>query len=94
MNDGGWPITLPMTPIETEILTSLNELDAMVRSIATADPKPDLLLMFSRLDQLTAKLPPTSDASLMHYMHKKSYEKARLWLQGREAENQRGSCRQ
>ncbi len=81
-----------MTSIETEILSSLNELDTLVRNLATANPKPDLLPVFSRLDQLTRQLPPTSDPSLLHYMHKKSYEKARLWLEGRDADNQRGSC--
>ncbi len=81
-----------MTSIEIEILSSLNELDTLVRSLATANPKPDLLPLFSRLDHLTRQLPPNSDPSLLHYMHKKSYEKARLWLEGRDAENQRGSC--
>jgi len=28
----------------------------------------------------------------LHYLHKKSYEKARLWLEGREAENKAGNC--
>jgi len=30
---------------------------------------------------------------LLHYLQKKSYEKARLYLQGRDAENQLGNCR-
>jgi hypothetical protein len=28
----------------------------------------------------------------LHYLRKKSYEKARLWLEGRDAENARGNC--
>jgi hypothetical protein len=30
---------------------------------------------------------------LLHYLHKKSYEKARLFLLDRDVENQIGSCR-
>jgi hypothetical protein len=48
--------------------------------------------IFARLDALTAQLPKGSDPNLLHYLHKKSYEKARLLLQGRDAENARGSC--
>jgi hypothetical protein len=29
---------------------------------------------------------------LLHYLHRKSYEKARLWLEDRDAENARGGC--
>jgi len=29
---------------------------------------------------------------LLHYLHRKSYEKARLFLEGRGAENAAGSC--
>jgi len=45
------------------------------------------------LDELTRKLPPNADPGLLHYLHKKSYEKARLFLEGRDAENQLGNCR-
>jgi hypothetical protein len=55
-------------------------------------PKPSLLPLFSRLDELTRTLPLTADPLLMHYLHKKSYQKARLFLQGRETENARGNC--
>ena len=61
--------------------------------VATAQPKPDLLPLFRRLDTLTAELPASTDPTLMHYLRKKSYEKARLFLQGRNAENQVGNCR-
>ena len=69
------------------------ELDLAVKSMATARPKLDLLPLFARLDELTVQLPRQTDPTLLHYMHKKSYEKARLFLQGRESENQRGNCR-
>jgi hypothetical protein len=82
-----------MTVTEKEILDALLEFESLVAGMATAQPKPDLLPVFQRLDGLTRQLPPTTDPSLMHYLHKKSYEKARLFLQGREAENQAGNCR-
>jgi hypothetical protein len=79
--------------LEQNILQALVELDLAVKSMATARPKPDLLAFFARLDGLTRQLPPQTDPTLLHYMHKKSYEKARLFLQGRDRENQAGNCR-
>ncbi|MBW8865450.1 MAG: hypothetical protein JF609_11135, partial [Verrucomicrobia bacterium] len=64
-----------------------------IKSMPTAQPKPNLLLLFAHLDELTGKLPRNTDPTLLHYMHKKSYEKARLFLQGRDDENQLGNCR-
>ena len=81
-----------MTETERTILQSLTELENAVRSMPTANPKPSLLSLFSRLDELTRQLPSSTDPSLLHYLHKKSFEKARLWLEGRDAENAIGNC--
>ena len=81
-----------MTEPEMTVLRALVELEEMVHSMATANPKPSLLPLFARLDDLTRRLPPETDPTLLHYLHKKSYEKARLFLQGREAENRAGNC--
>ncbi len=81
------------TALEENLLNALVELDKAVKSMPTANPKPNLLLLFSRIDELTKQLPPGTDHNLLHYLHKKSYEKARLFLEGREAENQAGNCR-
>jgi hypothetical protein len=81
-----------MTTIENDILGSLRDLDHAVKSLRTATPKPDLQALFARLEELTHSLPPQTDPSLLHYLHKKSYEKARLFLEGRDAENARGGC--
>ncbi len=32
------------------------------------------------------------ESEILHYLHKRSYEKARFWLQGRDAENAQGNC--
>ena len=79
--------------VEKELLSTLTQLAETVKALPTANPKPSLLPIFSRLDALTRELPTNSDPSLLHYLHKKSYEKARLFLQGRDAENQAGNCR-
>ncbi|HVU28422.1 MAG TPA: hypothetical protein VHG71_11885 [Verrucomicrobiae bacterium] len=80
------------TLLENDLLNLLIELDNAVKSMPTANPKPNLLPLFSHIDQLTRQLPKQTDPQLLHYLHKKSYEKARLWLQGRDAENQIGNC--
>jgi hypothetical protein len=81
-----------MSGTETEILETLLELERLIQSLPTANPKPSLLPVFSRLDELTAKLPSGTSPELLHYLHKKSYQKARLFLQGRDAENAEGNC--
>jgi len=82
-----------MTEVEQNILQALLELDAAVKSMATANPKPNLTPLFKRLDALALELPRQTDPDLRHYMNRKSYEKARLFLQGRQSENENGSCR-
>lgn len=81
------------SPIEKNILAAIVELDDAVKSMPTANPKPNLMPLFARIDELSKQLPHNADPMLLHYLHKKSYEKARLWLQGRDAENQAGNCR-
>jgi len=80
-------------PVEQQILAALTQLDATVKTMATANPKPSLLPLFEQIDELTRQLPRDTDPTLLHYLHKNSYEKARLFLQGRDAENQVGNCR-
>ena len=83
-----------MTDTERAILQTLRDLEAAAKSLRTADPKPDLRALFTRLDGLTRELPKQTAPDLLHYLHKHSYEKARLWLEGRDAENARGACRE
>ena len=53
---------------------------------------PDLLALFARLDALEAEVDASFPAQLRHYLHQKSYRKAHLFLQDRDAENLRGNC--
>ena len=82
-----------MTETERNILTALIGLDQAVQSMPAANPKPNLIPLFTRLDELTSQLPRDTDPTLMHYLQKKSYQKARLFLEGRDPENQAGNCR-
>ena len=79
--------------LEENLLAALVELDKAIKSMPGANPKPNLLPLFARIDELAKQLPRETDPALLYYLHKKSYEKARLFLQGRDAENQTGSCR-
>ena len=81
-----------MTTIENDILRALVDLETLIKEMRTANPKPNLRPIFERIDALTAELPKGTDPSLLHYLHKKSYEKARLFLEGRDAENAEGNC--
>jgi len=67
-----------MTELETNVLNALLQLEETVRS-----RRPDLAVRLQRIDELTNALPKSTDPDLLHYLHRKSYEKARLWLQGR-----------
>lgn len=82
-----------MSETERALLRALTELDEAVQTMRTANPKPDLLPLFARIDGLARELPPNADPELLHFLHRKSYEKARLLLLGRNTENARGSCR-
>jgi len=83
---------LLMNETEMSLLQELVALETSVAMMRTANSKPDLLPIFSRIDELSRQLPRETDPQLRHYLQKKSYEKARLFLQGREAENARGNC--
>ena len=81
-----------MTDVEKNIIDTLAELEEGVAVMKTADPKPNLVPLFDRLTRFSSQLPPDTHAQLIHYLGNGSYEKARLWLQGRDAENLRGLC--
>lgn len=81
-----------MIPVEHSLLQTLTELDVAVRDMATANPKPDLQPLFARIDDLARQLPPDCDPELLHFLQRKSYEKARLALLGRSGEIQAGRC--
>jgi hypothetical protein len=81
-----------MTETEQAILKSLVDLESAVQLMPAANPKPNLMPPFARIDELTRGLPSNTDPTLLHYLHRKSYQKARRFLEGRDAENQAGNC--
>ncbi|HWH71563.1 MAG TPA: hypothetical protein VNT26_19455 [Candidatus Sulfotelmatobacter sp.] len=82
-----------MSEIEKSLLGALGDLDAAVKSLPAAQPKPNLQVLFSRIDELASQLPEATDPNLRHYLRKRSYEKARLFLEGRDGETVAGNCR-
>jgi len=72
-----------MTKIEQEILETLVSLDNAAAQMRAANPKPDLRPMFARLETLAGQLPGETDRDLLHYLHRKSYQKARALLEQR-----------
>ncbi len=75
-----------MDQISTNLLQALVELENAVRTMPSQQPKPNLLPLFSRIDQLTAQLPQGTDPRLLHFLQRKSYTKARRWLEGDRSE--------
>ncbi len=80
-----------MTAVEQSILDAVRELERAVAAMSTSDPKPNLLPLFARIDELSRQLPPGTSSDLLHYLQRKSYQKVRLWLEGIDPE--KGTCR-
>ena len=81
----------PQEQTLARLAQTLNEyLDAVPRQ---KEPNPpDLLAIFARLEAFEAELDASYHPQLRHYLHQKSYRKAHLFLQDRDAENLRGNC--
>lgn len=85
-----------VTEIERAILEALTELEqAAGAARGRQEPgagRPAILPILERIDGLADRLPPSAPGDLRHYLQRKSYEKARLFLLDRDAENARGQC--
>jgi hypothetical protein len=73
------------------LTATLDEYLAAVPRQREANP-PDLMALFARLDALESEMGAEVHPQLRHYLHQKSYRKAHLFLQERDAENARGNC--
>ena len=73
-----------MDAVHAPILARLRELELV------AAQRGDVVSILRELDRLTAALPKATDPDLLHYLHKRSYEKARLFLEGVDPEA--GAC--
>jgi hypothetical protein len=72
-----------MTENERALHAALVELEAAAKPAPEGTPRPDLVGMFKRIDALAATLPPDTDREFLHFLHRKSYLKAREWLEAR-----------
>jgi len=81
---------MQMSSVENEILDTLKTLETRIQEGKATGQPMNLMPVFQSLDKLAAQLPPGSSADLRHYMAKKSYQKARLWLEGQDPEQ--GAC--
>jgi hypothetical protein len=79
-------------PVERQLLDALAELDKAVKAMPAIEGKPNFLLLFARIDELAEQLPPDADPQLRHFLQRKSYGKARLFLEGRAEEIMQGRC--
>jgi NAD-specific glutamate dehydrogenase len=81
------------TPLEQELLDALAQLENAIKAMPAIEAKPNLLLLFARIDELANQLPQTADPELRHFLQRKSYEKARLLLRRRNEEIMPDRCR-
>lgn len=81
-----------MTQLEEQLHEALVTLDRAVKNLAASRQPVDLLPLLARIDELGAQLPANTDLQLIHFIQRKSFEKATLWLEGRKAEITRGIC--
>ena len=77
-----------MESLEQALLGKLLELETAAKTLAAAKPKPDLMRLFGEIENLAGRLPQSSNPSLLHYLQRKSYQKARLLLQGENPESE------
>ncbi len=77
-----------MNSTETEILGALQELERAASNEQGPSPSP-VRQILDRLDRLTHSLPEECPAQLRHFLERKSYEKARLFLLSRRPEESR-----
>lgn len=73
---------------ESDILAALRQLEAE----STRCPPNQFRERLAEVDRLTQELPRDADPELRHFLRQRSYEKARLFLEGRSAEIARGGC--
>ena len=81
-----------MTPLEQRLLDALTELETAAAATRSGRPSTPIRPILDQIDRLGAELPPDSHPDLRHYLQRKSLEKARLFLLGRDSENAEGNC--
>lgn len=80
-----WRKTGFVTDSQQILLQALRDLRDTAARARTESPRPSLLPLLQRLDELTAALPPDTHPQLRHFLERKSYEKAIEFLEGSHA---------
>ena len=80
--------TSAMESLEQALLDKLLELETASKTLASVKPKPNLMRLFGEIENMAGRLPKSSNPSLLHYLRRKSYQKARLLLQGEDPESE------
>ena len=86
---------MDLAPAQKETLDRLaRTLDEYLAAVPRQNEPnpPDLMALFERLDAFEKEIDSSYSPQLRHYLHQKSYRKAHLFLQDRDAENVRGNC--
>jgi hypothetical protein len=81
-----------VTDTESDLLNALLALERAAGASPNSEPRPSIPEVLAEIDRLTESLPPGTPAELRHFLQRKSYQKAALFLMGRNKENQRGRC--
>ena len=81
---------LALSAFEDSVLKALHALEAAIAAGRPPSPNPALRIVLAQLDQLTTELPPTTRTGLGHYLQKRSYQKAKILLEGGDPEA--GAC--
>lgn len=71
-----------MTEFEINLKNTLEEFQSVLDSGA----KENLSEILQRIQQLTEATPPDTHPQLVHYLQKRSYQKAIQWLNGEDPE--------
>ncbi len=71
-----------MNSVEENLLRALLDLEQAAKMRAAANPKTNIGDLLRRLDEMANELPAGTDPQLLHFLRRKSYDKARRWLQG------------
>ena len=74
-----------MNRIEQELLETLRELERPPRQCRWPIPSPICCPSSRAFDELAGQLPPGTEPDLLHYLHRKSYQKACAFLEQRQA---------
>ncbi len=70
-----------MTPAEKALRDAIVELEETAAMARSGRKTPGVLPVLEKVERLAAELPPDTPAELRHFLERKSYAKARAFLE-------------